>query len=139
MADEKTGIIQGFKDFVMRGNVLDLAVAVVVGAAFGALIKAFTDYIINPIIAAAGGADTKGVGFTINGQFVDIGAVFGALIAFLITMLVVYFVFVLPMNKARAMAKITPKAAETPEDVVLLREIRDLLAGRTPGAGDPTS
>jgi large conductance mechanosensitive channel len=139
MADQKPGIIQGFKDFVMRGNVLDLAVAVVVGAAFSALVKAFTDYIINPIIAAAGGADTQGVGFTINGQFVDIGAVFGALIAFLITMLVVYFAFVLPINKARELAKISPKAAESPEDVVLLREIRDLLAGRTPGAGGPTS
>ena len=139
MADDKPGIMQGFKDFVMRGNVLDLAVAVVVGAAFGALIKAFTDYIINPIIAAAGGTDTQGLGFSINGQFVDIGAVFGALIAFVITMLVVYFVFVVPINKAREIAKITPKAAETPEDVLLLREIRDLLDRRTTdGPGSST-
>jgi large conductance mechanosensitive channel len=59
------------------------------------------------------------------------------LITFVITMAVVYFVFVLPMNKAREMARITPKAAETPEDVLLLTEIRDLLAQGT--AGGPGS
>ena len=56
MAEEKTGILQGFKEFVMRGNVIDLAVAVVVGAAFTAVVKAFNDYIIAPVLASVGGA-----------------------------------------------------------------------------------
>jgi large conductance mechanosensitive channel len=132
MAEEKTGLVQGFKEFVMRGNVIDLAVAVVVGGAFAALVKSFADNIINPVIAALGGADEIGLGFSVNGQFVNLGAVITALFTFVITMAVVYFVFVLPMNKARAMAKITPKAAETPADVVLLTEIRDLLANQAP-------
>ena len=133
---EKTGIVQGFKEFVMRGNVIDLAVAVVVGAAFGAVVKAFSDYIINPIIAAMGGGDTIGLGFSINGKFVDIGAVITAIISFLITMLVVYFVFVLPMNKIRARSIKEPEAAATPPDIALLTEIRDLLATQR-DAGSP--
>jgi large conductance mechanosensitive channel len=143
MAAEKTGILHGFKEFVMRGNVIDLAVAVVVGAAFTAVVKAFTDEIINPVLAAVGAGDTGGWGFCVGGTdpctadsatFVDIGAVIGVLISFLITMAVVYFIFVLPMNKARELARITPEAAATPPDVLLLTEIRDLLAD---GAGRP--
>ena len=130
MAGEKASMFQGFKDFVMRGNVIDLAVAVVVGAAFGAVVKAFTDYIINPIIAALGGADAIGLGFTINGQFVDIGAVIGAIFSFLITMAVVYYVFVVPMNKARSMRATGEDETAVSDDVALLTEIRDLLAKR---------
>jgi large conductance mechanosensitive channel len=145
MAEEKSGILQGFKDFVMRGNVIDLAVAVVIGAAFGALVKAFTDEIINPVIAAFGADDLGGLGFCVGGAdpctaqsatFMDFGAVLTAIITFLITMAVVYFAFVVPMNKARELARITPKAEETPDDVLLLREIRDLLAERGTGGGD---
>ena len=152
MAEEKTGLIQGFKEFVMRGNVIDLAVAVVVGAAFTAVVKSFTDEIINPVIAAFGGLDTGGFGFCLNSgdagctadnpTFVDFGAVFSVLISFLITMLVVYFIFVLPMNKARSMAiKEAPKVDETPADVLLLPQIRDLLARQEDGStgGTPTT
>lgn len=141
VAEGKTGLIKGFKEFVMRGNVIDLAIAVVVGAAFGAVVKAFTDYVINPVLASVGGADTAGWGFYIRSgnqaTFVDIGAVFGAVLQFLITMAVVYYVFVVPMNKARSMANVPPKAAATPPDIVLLTEIRDLLAkqGEQPSAG----
>ena len=132
-------MLKGFRDFVMRGNVIDLAVAVVIGAAFGALVKSFTEEIINPVIAAFGADDIGGFGFCVGGAdpctadsatFVNFGAVLTAVITFLITMAVVYFIFVVPMNKARAMAKITPKAEETPADLVLLREIRDLLSVR---------
>ncbi len=148
MAQEKTGIIAGFKDFVMRGNVIDLAVAVVVGAAFTAVVKSFTDEIINPVIAALGGQDTSGFGFCVRAPeegctseaatFVDFGAVFSVLISFVITMTIVYFIFVLPMNKARAMMT-TPTEAVAEElaaEVVLLTEIRDLLAaeGRVAGS-----
>ena len=132
---EKTGIVQGFKEFVMRGNVIDLAVAVVVGAAFAAVVKAFSDYIINPIIAALGGGNIHGLAFQLvsgnDKSIVDFGAVITAAITFLITMLVVYFVFVLPMNKAR---ELTTRPGEeesaVPEDIALLTEIRDLLAAQ---------
>ena len=146
MAEDKTGMLHGFKEFVMRGNVIDLAVAVVVGAAFTAVVKSFNDEIIQPILAAVGAGDTGGWGFCVGGDdpctadsatFVDFGAVIGVLITFVITMAVVYFVFVLPMNKAREMARITPKADETPDDVILLTEIRDLLAQGS--AGSPGS
>jgi large conductance mechanosensitive channel len=144
MAEEKTGILHGFKEFVMRGNVIDLAVAVVVGAAFTAVVKSFNDEIIQPVLAALGAGDTGGWGFCIGGDdpctaesatFVDFGAVIGVLITFVITMAVVYFVFVLPMNKARELARITPKVDETPDDVLLLTEIRDLLAQGAGSAG----
>lgn len=135
MADTKTGWLQGFKEFIQRGNVIDLAIAVVIGAAFGAVVKAFTDYIVNPIIAAVGGADTAGLGFFLregnDKTFVDFGSVIGALIQFLITAAVVYYVFVVPMNRMRARRAVAPEApAAVPADVALLTEIRDLLATR---------
>ncbi|MBK0332965.1 large conductance mechanosensitive channel protein MscL [Brachybacterium sp. MASK1Z-5] len=137
--------MKGFKDFVMQGNVIDLAVGVVIGGAFTALVTAFVSYIINPIVAAAGGANGIGLGFHViasnDKTFVDIGSVISAVITFLITAAVVYFVFVLPMAKARRMAMIRrgedPDAPEaTPEDIALLTEIRDALQNRdasTPG------
>jgi large conductance mechanosensitive channel len=144
MADDRPGLIKGFRDFIMRGNVIDLAVAVVIGGAFGALVKSFADEIINPVIAAFGGQDTGGVGFCVGGAdpctadsatFVDLGAAFGAVIAFLVTMAVVYFVFVVPMNKARSMMA-TPEEEvqeEVAAEVALLTEIRDLLSERPEG------
>jgi large conductance mechanosensitive channel len=131
------GALRGFREFVMRGNVIDLAVAVVIGGTFAAVVKAFTDEIVNPVLAAFGGAKVGGFGFCVDAAsdctsqsatFLDFGAVITALISFLITMAVVYFFFVLPMNKARELARIVPKSAETPDEVLLLREIRDLLA-----------
>ena len=148
MAEGKSGMLQGFKEFVMRGNVIDVAVAFVIGAAFGALVKSFTEAIINPILAAFGGAEVGGFGFCINGAdpctaetatFINFGALLTAIIAFLITLAVVYFVFVVPINKAREMAKIVPQADETPDDVLLLQEIRDLLAkGQGQDVAPPT-
>lgn len=125
-----------FKAFLMRGNVVDLAVAVVVGAAFTSIVTAFTSNIINPLVAALGGAEVKGLGVSIipgnDATFVDFGALITAVINFLIVAAVVYFLFVLPMNtyKERRAKKLglDPKAEEVPEDVVLLKEIRDLLA-----------
>lgn len=131
--------MKGFKDFVMQGNVIDLAVGVVIGGAFTALVTAFVSYIINPIVAAAGGANGIGLGFHViasnDKTFVDIGSVISAIITFLITAAVVYFVFVLPMAKARRMAMIRrgedPDAPEaTPEDIALLTEIRDALQNK---------
>ena len=131
MAENQTGMLQGFKEFIMRGNVIDLAVAVVVGAAFAAVVKSFSEEIINPILSAFGGVDAAGLGFQLTDNpntFVDLGAVITAIITFLITMTVVYFIFVLPMNKIRERtAKPTAEEAAATE-VELLTEIRDLLA-----------
>lgn len=133
--------MKGFKDFVMQGNVIDLAVGVVIGGAFTALVTGFVDYIINPVVAAAGGSGSIGLGYQIIGDnpntFINVGALISAIITFLITAAVVYFVFVMPMTKAREFAnrnkEVEPEAA--PEDIVLLTEIRDALkANNTPRA-----
>ena len=96
-------MLKGFKDFILRGNVIELSIAVVVGTAFTALVSAFTSNIVNPIIAAAGGVETHGLGFHIwpgnDKTFVNFGAVVTAFLTFLITAAVVYFIFVAPMNR----------------------------------------
>lgn len=131
-------MIKGFRDFILRGNVIDLAVAVVIGAAFAALVTVIADAIINPVIASFGGADASGLGFQIvsgnEATFVDIGAVITGAITFLITAAVVYFIFVAPMNalqeRRKAQLGVEPEPEELPADVALLTEIRDLLARR---------
>ncbi|MGV1006028.1 MAG: large conductance mechanosensitive channel protein MscL [Candidatus Nanopelagicales bacterium] len=130
-------MIKGFKDFLMRGNVIDLAVAVVVGAAFSAVVKSLTDSLIRPVLTVFGGVDAAGLGFQITDNketFVDIGAVITAIIQFLITAAVVYFLVVVPLKKSQEMAKRRAKekpaeepAPADPTDVELLSEIRDLL------------
>ena len=128
-------MFKGFKDFLLRGNVIDLAVAVVIGAAFSTVVKSFTDGLIGPIIASAGSTDMAGLGFYISGHnketFVDFGLVLTGLINFLIVAVVVYFVFVLPMNTLQARRRrgeVPTEPEAIPADVELLREIRDLLA-----------
>lgn len=130
-------MIKGFKDFVLRGNVVDLAVAVVVGAAFAKVVTSFTDSIINPLLASVGGGKPgDGLGFRIRGgnpkTFVDFGAVIGAAINFLIVAAVIYFLIIVPMNLLleRRRRGEEPEPAAPPEDVVLLQEIRDLLRDR---------
>ncbi|NUU32725.1 large conductance mechanosensitive channel protein MscL [Arthrobacter sp. C9C5] len=131
-------MLKGFKDFILRGNVIELSIAVVVGTAFTALVTAFTTNIVNPIIAAAGGVEAEGLGFHIwpgnSKTFVNFGAVLTAFVTFLITAAVVYFIFVAPMNRINRMVKhrlSTPEPEEKPipADTALLAEIRDLLAG----------
>ncbi|GAB2506488.1 Large-conductance mechanosensitive channel [Corynebacterium atrinae] len=129
-------MLQGFKDFIMRGNVVDLAVAVVIGGAFTAIVTAFSDNLINPLIAALGGSDVSGLGFhVISGNpatFLDFGAVITAAINFLMIAAVVYFVIVMPMNKMKELQErrrgiTNEEEAPAPTDVELLTEIRDLL------------
>lgn len=126
-------MLKGFKDFLLKGNVIDLAVAVVVGAAFTAIVTAFSDNIIDPLVAALGGSDEMGFGFQITDNpetFVNIGAVITAGINFVIIAAVVYFVLILPYNHAKERfggPKKGPEATETE----LLTEIRDLLADRS--------
>ncbi len=130
-------MLKGFKDFILRGNVIELSIAVVVGTAFTALVSAFTSNIVNPIIAAAGGVETNGLGFPIwpgnDKTFLNFGAVITAFVTFMITAAVVYFIFVAPMNRINHMVKkrlatAEPEEKPLPADTALLAEIRDLLA-----------
>src|SRR5271154_5951463 len=91
-------MLKGFKNFLMQGDLIIIAVGLVVALAFSTLIKSFTDSIITPLINAAGGGGTgaNGLGWTINGQRIDLGAFFAAIIYFIIFMAVVYFVLVVP-------------------------------------------
>lgn len=130
-------MLKGFKEFLLRGNIVDLAVAVVIGTAFTALVGKFTESIINPLIAATGGSNAgAGLGFFlkdgVRSTFVNIGAVINAAITFTITAAVVYFVVVVPMKKIqdRRAAGLEPEPEAVAEDIALLREIRDSLQNR---------
>ena len=91
-------MLRGFKNFLMQGDLIVVAVGLVVALAFSTLIKAFTDSVITPLVNAlgGGGAAGKGVGWTINGQRIELGAFIGALIYFIILMAVIYFLIVVP-------------------------------------------
>lgn len=136
-------MIKGFKDFLMRGNVIDLAVAVVIGTAFTAVVTAFTESFIRPLInVIMGGGMTGGTVKLDDENRLLFGGFLNALITFVITAAVVYFVFVLPLktlNERRARGEeAAPEASVVPDDVLLLQEIRDLLSQRTPGSGPLT-
>ena len=125
-------MLKGFKDFLLRGNVVDLAVAVVVGAAFTAIVTAFTSNIINPLVAAIGGSNEYGFGFNITSSpesFVNVGAVITAIINFIIIAAVVYFVLILPVNTAKK--RFVSQPEKELSDVDVLVQIRDILAGGT--------
>ena len=127
-------MIKGFKDFLVRGNVIDLAVAVVIGAAFTAIVTAFTTNLINPIIALFGGNNVNGLAVQLGSSdktIIDFGAIITAVINFLIVAAIVYFIFVLPMNKLKERRKRGQEVGPAePTDVELLKEIRDLLAAQ---------
>ncbi len=91
-------MLKGFKNFLMQGDLIIIAVGLVVALAFSTLIKAFTDGIITPLInaIAGGGAAGKGIGWTLNGQRIDLGAFIGALVYFIIFIAVIYFLIVMP-------------------------------------------
>lgn len=132
-------VLDGFKKFIMRGSVVDLAVAVVIGAAFIALINSLVTGLFTPLIAAIFGKShlTQVWEFTVNhSQFLPGAAVDGAL-KFLVIAAVVYFLIVLPLNKLaeRRARGVEPEPEIAAADIVLLREIRDLLAA---GAQEPT-
>jgi large conductance mechanosensitive channel len=125
-------MLKGFKDFLLRGNVVDLAVAVVVGAAFTAIVTAFTSNIINPLVAAIGGSNEYGFGFNVTSSaetFVNVGAVITAIINFIIIAAVVYFVLILPVNTAKK--RFVSQPEKELSDVDVLVQIRDILAGGT--------
>jgi large conductance mechanosensitive channel len=114
----EASMFKGFREFIMRGNVIDLAVAVVIGAAFGAVVKAFVDNILTPIIAAIfGKPDFSNLVFTVNGSTFRYGLFINALISFLLVAAAIYFVVVLPMNKLaeRRARGADPAVKECPE------------------------
>jgi large conductance mechanosensitive channel len=91
-------VIKGFKNFLMQGDLIIVAVGLVVALAFSTLIKAFTDNVITPLInsIAGGGSSGGGLGWTVNGQRIDLGAFISAVVYFVVFMLVVYFAIVTP-------------------------------------------
>ncbi|MFF7533237.1 large conductance mechanosensitive channel protein MscL [Streptomyces bobili] len=152
---EKASVLQGFKAFLMRGNVVDLAVAVVIGAAFTNIVNSVVKGVINPLIGAIGTKNLDsynscikgpctGTGDTATGVRILWGSVLGATLTFVITAAVVYFLMVLPMSKYLAKVEARRKAKEGTHEVMeiteleVLKEIRDaLVAQRGSGHAEP--
>ena len=106
----------GFQKFILRGNVVDLAVGIVIGAAFTAVVQALVKGLITPIIGVFGGVpDFSAVSFTINGSRFPIGDFINALLSFLIVALVVYYFVVMPVNKLMDRYRPEPEPAPTRE------------------------
>ena len=123
-------MLQGFKDFIMRGNVVDLAVGIVIGAAFTAVVTAFTNGFIKPLIQLIGGDTGVNAGaWTVGEVRFDYASFINSILTFLITAAVLYFLVVFPLNKLaerrRRGEEPPPKAPS--EEVKLLTEIRDAL------------
>ena len=129
-------MIQGFKEFISRGNVVELAVGVIIGAAFKNIVDALVDGIINPLIAAVIGKPDFSDAFilTLNGTDVKFGLLITAVINFIIMAFAIYFCIVVPMNALNARRKKAEELAEeeASDEVKLLTEIRDALAQGTP-------
>ncbi|GAA3058922.1 large conductance mechanosensitive channel [Streptomyces olivoverticillatus] len=155
MSEKKTGVLGGFKAFLMRGNVIDLAVAVVIGAAFTNIVNSVVKGVINPVVGAFGTTDLdhyaaclKGPcarsasGVVTRGVYIQWGAVLSASLTFLITAAVVYFLMLLPMKRWQerqaAKAPAEAKPAELTE-IELLAQIRDALVEQRRGPGTDSS
>lgn len=136
-----TTMLNEFKKFILKGNVIDLSTGVIIGAAFSGIVTAFTKGFVEPLIQLFGGKPNVTLGIKIgeltaeDGSIVpnmlDLGMIINAAIGFLITAAVVFFIIIKPMNKLVALtekkAEEEPKAAEIPKDIQLLTEIRDAL------------
>ena len=125
-------MIKGFREFLFRGNVVDLAVALVMGLALVTLVGAFTAAFINPLIGLLFGGGVSGGQFEVDNQVFDVGGFINALITFAVTAAAVYFFIVVPVKKVLDRVN---RGEEVPieapsADVVLLTEIRDLLCTR---------
>ncbi len=124
------GMLNDFKAFLLRGNVVELAVAVVIGAAFTAIVNSMVKDIITPLIAAVGGQpDFSAWSITINGSQIMIGSFLNAVIAFVIVSAVIFFLVVKPLNLLMERMAAGKEEEPTPKDpeLVLLEEIRDAL------------
>jgi large conductance mechanosensitive channel len=157
--EQQPSLLAGFKEFITRGNVIDLAVAVVVGAAFSSIVNSVVNGVINPLVGAFGTKDLAGYssclkgpcvvdskGETVSGIHILWGSVLSATLTFLITSAVVYFLMVLPMARylARRAVKQQPTeeaatgpkvaTAEETDEIALLRDIRDALVAPRSGS-----
>ncbi|TDC18888.1 large conductance mechanosensitive channel protein MscL [Streptomyces sp. 8K308] len=138
-----TGVLGGFRDFLMRGNVVELAVAVVIGAAFTNIVNAMVEGVINPVVGAFGTRDLSAYELCLRGDCagdsgvaIRWGSVVSATLTFLITAAVVYFLMILPLTRfvARMRRKEeTGEVAPLPTELDLLTEIRDELIARRTG------
>lgn len=117
-------MLKGFRDFIARGNVVDLAVAVIIGAAFGAIVDSLVKDLITPLIGALGGQPDFSA---IKLGPLAVGNFLNAVIAFLIKAFALYFIVVLPVSRIAARLAATPPAPAPNPQEVLLTEIRDLL------------
>lgn len=131
-------MLNGFKEFLARGNIVDLSVAVVIGAAFTTVVKSFTDGVVNPLVSSIGAGPKSEHGILKQeipgtGQYINFNDVLSATINFILVAAVVYFLIVLPYNTLRKKGEV-----EQADDaqVVLLEEIRNLLAAQA-DAGAP--
>lgn len=119
-------MLKGFKEFIMRGNLVELAVAFIIGAAFATVVTSFTAVVLSLVAKALGGRNPDMTSFKPGD--IPLGAFLTALVAFLILALVVYFFVVVPYNRVQARMARGEEALPPAPDIVLLTEIRDLLA-----------
>lgn len=121
-------MIKGFRDFLLRGNIVDLAVAVIIGGAFGAVVMAFANDFVGGLIGVIGGTPDFGqAGIKIGSGKIVIGSTLTALINFVIVAAVIYFVIVVPMSKLSERRGTKEDSPAPTDETVLLTEIRDLL------------
>jgi len=126
-------MFKGFREFLTRGNIVELAVAFVIGTAFAAVVNSLTTSFLNPLIKVIFGGGINGGAFYVRGVRFDYGAFINQVITFLITAAAIYYLVVVPMNKVierRRARGIEPKPEEMTDEVKLLTEIRDELARR---------
>jgi large conductance mechanosensitive channel len=128
-----TGVYKEFREFITRGNVIDLAVAVIIGLAFTGIINAIVSGLITPLIGMIGGNDFSDLDFTINGSTFEYGEVINAVIQFLLIAAAVFFFIVKPINmlNERRRRGEEPEPEELSDEAALLTEIRDLLRDRS--------
>jgi large conductance mechanosensitive channel len=117
----------GFKKFITRGNIVDLAIAVVLGTAFAALINQLTKSFLEPLIKVIAGGGVNGGTFVVRGQTFDYGAFINAVITFLVTAAAVYYFVIVPLNRAAGRGELDE---EPSDEVRLLTEIRDEMRRR---------
>jgi large conductance mechanosensitive channel len=128
-----TNVYKEFREFITRGNVIDLAVAVIIGLAFTAIVNAIVSGLITPLIGMIGGKDFSDLDFAINGSTFEYGLVINAVIQFLLIAAAVFFFIVKPINmlNERRRRGEEPAPEELSDEAALLTEIRDLLRDRS--------
>ncbi|MGH9113256.1 MAG: large conductance mechanosensitive channel protein MscL [Acidimicrobiales bacterium] len=134
------GVFKDFKEFITRGKVIDLAVAVVIGIAFTSVINAVVEGLITPLIGILGDRNYQDLDFAIRGSTFEYGNVINALIQFLLVAAAVYFFVVKPINlldERRRRGEDEPEPAELSDEAALLAEIRDLLSAQAGPADQP--